>query len=99
MVEFAHTLVRDFSIQKILDRLVQRTLDVVPVTGAGVLLMGSDHGLHFVAATDEILLRIEHLQIEFGGGPCIESWRTGDKILIPDLGADQRFVRLSPRPG
>ncbi len=97
MVEFAHTLVRDYSVQQILDRLVNRAHDVVPVTGAGVLLMSSEGELHFVAASDDILLRIEGVQLELGEGPCLECWRTGKQVLVPDLGADRQFPRFSPR--
>ncbi len=97
LIEFAHTLLGDFSIESILDRLVERTLGVVPVTGAGVLLMGEDGELRFAAASDEVLRRIEPLQVELGEGPCIEAWRTGEQILIPDLGLDSRFPNFSPR--
>lgn len=96
LVEFAQTLVKDLPIQGILDRLVERSLDVVPVTGAGVLLMGADLDLHFVAASDKVLLRVEALQVEFGEGPCITAYKTGRQVLIPDLGSDQQFPRFSP---
>lgn len=96
LVEFAQTLVKDLPIQGILDRLVERSLDVVPVTGAGVLLMGTDRDLHFVAASDDVLLRIEALQVEFGEGPCITAYEAGKNVMIPDLSVDRRFPRFSP---
>jgi diguanylate cyclase (GGDEF)-like protein len=97
LIEFAHTLVGDFSIQAILDHLVERVITIVPVTGAGVLLMSADGALRFVAASDEVLGQVEPLQVEFDEGPCIEAWRTGEQVLIPDLGTDQRFPQFSPR--
>ncbi len=97
LIEFAQTLVGDFPIQAILDRLVERVITILPVTGAGVLLMRDDGDLHFVAASDDVLQRIQGLQAEFGEGPCIEAWRTGERVLIPDLGADERFPKFSPR--
>lgn len=96
LVEFAQTLVRDPPIQRILDRLVQRSLEVIPVTGAGVLLMDPHLDLRFVAASDDILLRVEGLQQEFGEGPCITAYQTGKQVLIPDLGTDQQFPKFSP---
>ena len=39
LVEFARTLVEDFSIQDILDRLARRVIEVIPTDGAGVLLL------------------------------------------------------------
>ena len=97
LVEFARTLVTDFPIQAILDRLVGRVLEVVPVTGAGVLLLGGDAQLHFVAATDDTIREIETLQLELGEGPCLESFATGDRVALPDLQTDRRFPRFSPR--
>jgi hypothetical protein len=37
--EFARTMLTDFPIQSILDHLVQRIVDVLPITGAGVTLI------------------------------------------------------------
>ncbi|MEP6462729.1 MAG: sensor domain-containing diguanylate cyclase [Frankiaceae bacterium] len=97
LTEFARTLTHDFPIQEILDNFVQRLPQVVPVTGAGVLLMDTDHELHFAAASDGVLLQIEGLQIEFDEGPCLETYRTGEPVLLPDLGRDRRFPQFSPR--
>ena len=35
--EFAHTMLTDFPIQRILDHLVQRIVEMMPVDGAGVI--------------------------------------------------------------
>jgi diguanylate cyclase (GGDEF)-like protein len=97
LVDFARTLVTDFPIQAILDHLTSRILEVLPVTGAGVMIMGSDTEMHFASASDKVLLQIEGLQIELGEGPCLEAFRTGQRVLIADLAADQRFPRFGPR--
>lgn len=39
LLEFARTLVTDFPIQGILDHLVERIVDVLPVSAAGVTLI------------------------------------------------------------
>ncbi len=97
LTDFARTLTHDFPISAILDQFVARLPQVVPVTGAGVLLMGADHDMHFVAASDDVLLQIEALQIEYDEGPCLETFRTGEPVLIADLGRDRRFPLFSPR--
>ena len=97
LVEFAHTLGTDFSLHAILDRLVLRVVEVLPVTGAGVMLMMPDTELHFVAASNETISKIEGLQREFDEGPCLEAYRTGRAVAIPDLSVDERFPRFSPR--
>ena len=77
LAEFASTLVGDFSIQEILDRLARRVIEVIPSDGAGVLLLDDEARLHFVAATDDRILVIERLQLELGEGPCILSYEIG----------------------
>ena len=96
LVEFARTLTADFSIQKILDRLVERVVEVIPVDGAGVLLMDSDTEHHFVAASDDAILAIESLQMELQEGPCLVAYRTGRSVAVRDLANDTTFARFSP---
>ena len=66
LVEFADTLGAEFAIQPILDHLVEQIVDVLPITGAGVMLM-TDDDLHFVAASNDVVRRIEVLQTSGGG--------------------------------
>ncbi len=97
LVEFAQTLGTDFSVQRILDHLVRRIVDILPVTGAGVMLMGGQQELHFLAASNEAVLVIEGLQNELGEGPCLEAYRTGEAVAVIDLRSDTRSPRFSPR--
>ncbi len=97
LARFAHTLGSDFSIQKILDHLVAEIAEVLGVTGAGVMLMGEHNELHFAAASNETILEIETLQNELTEGPCLEAYRSGLAVLVPDLGADERFPNFSRR--
>jgi diguanylate cyclase (GGDEF)-like protein len=95
LVDFARTLTADFSIQTILDHLVRRVAEVIPVDGAGVLLMKGDTAHHFVAASDEVILRIESLQINLDEGPCLQAYQTGLRVRVPDLRVDTIFPRFS----
>ncbi|HEY5455741.1 MAG TPA: GAF domain-containing SpoIIE family protein phosphatase [Acidothermaceae bacterium] len=96
LVEFARTLTGDFSIQKILDHLVDRVVEVIPISGAGVLLMDSDTEHHFVAASDDVIHGIETLQMQLQEGPCLQAYRTGLHVAIRDLAHDTTFARFSP---
>lgn len=95
--DFARTLTHEYPVQTILDDFVASLPRVVPVTGAGVLLMGADQDMHFVAASDDVLLQVESLQIAYSEGPCLETYRCGEPVLIPDLAQDSRFPQFSPR--
>lgn len=95
--EFARTMVTDFSIQAILDHLVRRIVDVLPITAAGVTLISAGADPRYVAASDESALRYEELQTELGEGPCLTAYRTGDAVAVADLRNDSRFPAFAPR--
>jgi diguanylate cyclase (GGDEF)-like protein len=94
--EFARTMVTDFPIQSILDRLVERIVDVLPIDAAGVTLIAQGEPPRYVAASDGSALRFEQLQSELDEGPCMLAYESGDAILVPDIGADKRFPRFGP---
>lgn len=89
--EFARTMVTDFPIQGILDRLVERIVDILPVSGAGVTLIEPDSAPRYVAASDDDALQFERLQAELDEGPCLEAYRTGLPVEVPDLAQCREF--------
>ncbi len=95
LVRFATTLTADFSIQDVLDQLADRVVDLLPVTGAGVLLMDGASQHHFIATTDERIRRIEGLQVTLGEGPCLTAFRSVAAVAIPDLAIDRTHPRFS----
>ncbi len=94
--EFARTLVTDFPIQAILDHLVGRIVEVLPVSSAGVTLIGSGHDPHYIAASDPAALRFEKLQSELGQGPCLRAYSTGEAVTVGDLTSDELFPVFAP---
>jgi diguanylate cyclase (GGDEF)-like protein len=95
--EFARTMLTDFPVQGILDRLVKRIVDVMPVTGAGVTLISAELDPRYIAASTEAALRFEELQSELGEGPCLVAYLTGEAISVPDLSSTEWFPTFSPR--
>ena len=95
--EFARTLGTDFPIQGILDHLVKRIVDVLPITAAGVTLISPDADPRYVAASDASALRFEELQTELGEGPCLAAYHTGEAVSVADLSDDPRFPSFAPR--
>jgi diguanylate cyclase (GGDEF)-like protein len=95
--EFARTMLTDFPIQGILDHLVTRIVDVLPITAAGVTLITADLDPRYIAASDESALRYEKLQTEMGEGPCLAAYQSGDAIAVADLRSDLQFPRFTPR--
>ena len=95
--EFARTMVTDFPIQGILDHLVNRIVDILPVTVAGVTLIEPNLRPRYVAASDPSALRYEKLQTELGEGPCLAAYTTGEVTAVPDLRVETRFSKFVPR--
>jgi diguanylate cyclase (GGDEF)-like protein len=95
LVDFARTLTEEFSLQQTLDHAIDGVLRVLPVTGAGVLVMGSEEDHHLIAATDDVILFIVGLQVDLGEGPCLEAYRTGQHVAVKDLAAPGPFPRFA----
>ena len=94
--DFARTMLTDFQIQDILDHLVERMVDVLPVTGAGVTLISPGEAPHEVAASDPAALGFEKLQTELGQGPCLTAYESGKSVAVPDLAFDDRYPAFGP---
>jgi diguanylate cyclase (GGDEF)-like protein len=97
LTEFAQTMVTDFPIQGILDRLVERIVDVMPVSAAGVTLIAADRQPRYIAASDQSALQYEKLQSHAGEGPCLAAYETGEAVSVPDLRVEERFAEFAPR--
>lgn len=95
--EFARTLVTDFPIQGILDHLVRRIVDILPINAAGVSLISQTTSPRLIAGSDESAMRYEHLQTELGEGPCLAAYETDAAIAIANLAEDDRFPRFAER--
>ena len=94
--EFARTMVTDFPIQGILDHLVERIVEILPVSSAGVTLISAHAEPRYIAASDGAALRFEELQTELGEGPCLAAFMTGEAVAVPDLYDDHRFPAFGP---
>jgi GAF domain-containing protein len=85
LTEFAHTLVRRYEVGEVLYQLADRTVEVLGIAGAGVSLQDDSGKLHFVSASDEDASLVERVQEDYQEGPCHESHRRGEPILVDDI--------------
>ena len=89
--DLARTVVRDVPVQGVLNRMVDRVVDVLPVEGAAVTLLSVGTTAPHTAASSSAALRFERLQAESGQGPWWLACETGGVVAVPDLAAEQRF--------
>jgi diguanylate cyclase (GGDEF)-like protein len=93
--DFARTLLTDFPIQGILDHLVERIVDALPVTSVGVTLMSPGLGAHCVAGSNAPTLAFERLKTELQLSPSLSAYEAGEVVEIADIAADLRFPAFS----
>ncbi|MFZ1997144.1 MAG: EAL domain-containing protein, partial [Solirubrobacteraceae bacterium] len=97
MSEFARTMLTDFPIQGILDHLVKRIVEILPVTAAGVTVISPGSRPYYVAASNADALRFERLQTELDEGPCLVAYGSGKALSVPDLRSEVRFPAFTAR--
>ena len=95
LADFARTMLTDFPIQAILDELVRRMVDVLPVTGAGVTVMSLGSADRYFSGSDDAARQFEELQTRLGEGPGVWAHAQGEVVSIPDLQAEERFLRFT----
>ncbi len=94
--EMATTLATDFTTTAVLDRLVGRIVQVLPVASAGLSLIDDNLHPHYVAASDADARAFEDLQSALSEGPCLMAFESGEPVAVPDLAHDPRFPRFGP---
>jgi transcriptional regulator with GAF, ATPase, and Fis domain len=96
-VEIADTLVDDFDVIEFLHLLADRSVSVVEVSAAGLLITDQRGALRVVAASTEETKLLELFQLQADEGPCLDCFHTGRPVAVADLSAasEQRWPRFA----
>jgi len=98
MVQLADSLVDDFDVVDLLTFLVDRCVDVLDVSTAGLILV-VDGDLKLMASSSEAMKTLEVLELQAEEGPCMDCYRAGAPIVNVDLAdaeARERWPRFVP---
>jgi len=98
-VELTDTMVADFDIIDFLHVLTSRSVELLDVSAAGLLLADPRGELRVVAASSEAARLLELFQLQSDQGPCLDCFRSGHPVAVTDLGADQRWPRFAAAAG
>ena len=95
-VELTDTMVADFDVIDFLHVLTDRSVQLLDVAAAGLLLADPRGELRVVAASSDAARLLELFQLQNDQGPCLDCFRAGQPTGAPDLAAAaQRWPRFA----
>jgi hypothetical protein len=96
-VELTDTMVADFDVIDFLHVLTDRSVQLLDVSAAGLLLADPRGELRVVAASSEAARLLELFQLQADQGPCLDCFRSGRPVTAADLGAEgARWPQFAP---
>jgi len=96
-VELTDTMVAGFDVIEFLHVLTDRSVQLLDVEAAGLLLADPRGELRVVAASSEAARLIELFQLQNDQGPCLDCYRSGLPVHAADLAAEAgRWPRFAP---
>ena len=98
-VELTDTMVADFDIIDFLHVLTRRSVELLDVSAAGLLLADPRGELRVVAASSEAARVLELFQLQSDQGPCLDCFRSGQPVACIDLSADPRWPQFAHHAG
>src|SRR5689334_10360398 len=87
LVEMADTLVDNYDVVDLLTGLADRCVSLLGVSAAGVMLASPVGGLSLVASSSEAMRLLELFELQAQEGPCLDAFRTGERVEHEDLAA------------
>jgi transcriptional regulator with GAF, ATPase, and Fis domain len=95
-VELTDTMVADFDMIDFLHVLTDRSVQLLDVAAAGLLLADPRGELRVIAASSEAARLLELFQLQSDQGPCLDCYRGGQPVHIPDMAdATERWPRFA----
>src|SRR5260221_13161916 len=96
-VELTDTMVADFDVIDFLHVLTDRSVQLLDVSAAGLLLADPRGELRVVAASSEAARLLELFQLQNDQGPCLDCFRSGQPVEVANLAAEaERWPGFPP---
>ena len=96
-MELADTLVDDFDVVDLFALLVDRSVELLDASAAGIVLPETGGGFRLMASTSEATEVVELFQVQNHEGPCLDCYRSGEPVIADDLAAAaERWPRFVP---
>lgn len=86
-VELADTLVAEFDVIELLHTLASRSVELLDVSAAGIMMSDQRGGLTVMASSAEEARLLELYELQNNEGPCLDCVRSGEPVVPADLAA------------
>jgi ANTAR domain len=93
-VQLADSLVAEFDVIDLLTVLADRSVELLDVNAAGILLADPGGQLRVMAASSEQVRLLELFQLQNNEGPCLDCHTTGQPVETADLGTSRQWPPL-----
>jgi transcriptional regulator with GAF, ATPase, and Fis domain len=98
LVQLADNLVDDFDVIELLTLLADRSVEVLDVSAAGLMLASAEGELRVMASSSESMRLLELFEQQSQEGPCFDCFRTGKAVVnIPLDMAAARWPQFTPQ--
>ena len=97
LVALADTLVDDYDVIEFMQTLAERSVELLDVSAAGIMLADRDGRLHHAACSSEQMRLVELLELQLEEGPCFDAFR--DQSAVRSDAAEDvtaRWPRFAP---
>ncbi len=96
-VELADTLVDGYDLIDFMELLTERSVTLLEVSEAGVLLADGRGTLRALSSSSERMRVLELFELQNEEGPCLDCFRDGGRVRVDDLReARHRWPRFTP---
>jgi GAF domain-containing protein len=93
----ARILVAQRSFEETLDAIAQTARESLPgFEHVGISLVARSGEVETKAATDPLVLELDHAQYDIDEGPCLSALREEPVVVVPDIRHEQRWPRYLP---
>ncbi len=97
MVELADNLVDDFDIVDLLTTLSDRSVEVLDIAAAGIMLATPEGELQAITSSNEAMRVVELFELQSAEGPCLDCFRSRQPVVNQDLTtAGDRWPLFAP---
>ena len=96
-VHIADTLVRDFDVTDLFDRLTGACVELLDAATAGLMLADREGTLQLMASSSAAMRRLETFEVTHREGPCLDSFRHHRQISVDlrEAAAQQLWPRFT----